>query len=511
MANALGYILMLFSASFALPLICAIIYIRRDTEGWETILAFVIPALLSLLTGLFFTQIIGKNETLGLRDREAFAVVGIGWLAIAAFGAMPYLISGTFDFGIEGFVNSYFESMSGFTTTGSTVLEPSPGNDYLDDYAHSVLLWRSQTQWMGGMGIIVLSVVVFSRLFGGGMGLMRAEVPGTSVARLRPKMQHTAMALWLIYALFTLMEAVLLRLAGMSTYDAINHSFTTLATGGFSTHFASIAYYSNTMDPIGFGGSYALIEVILILFMAIAGTNFVLHYTIIMKGDRIRALFKDPEFRFYILLLLFATLVMTAVLTWRTYPAYTASRYAVFQAVSIMTTTGYANADFETWPVSARMLLIILMFVGGCAGSTGGAIKVIRVLVILKMARREIRKVVHPKAVVPINIGGTAIPEETCMSIAAFFILYLAIFIVATFLIALIGAQSGGAYDFPSALSAVAATLGNVGPGLGAFGPTVTYLHLHWIGKIILTLCMWTGRLELYAGVFLFFPGSWRK
>ncbi len=490
MGEAIGWILILFSFSLFLPLITGIIY--NEPINY-LILSYVVPFIISLSIGLFLKfQCRGYSEA--LRDREAFAVVGAGWLILAFIGALPFVFSGA----IPNLVHAYFESMSGLTTTGATVLEVSSG-DYLDNYSHSIFLWRALIQWLGGMGIIVLSVVVLARILGGGMQLLRAEVPGPTVTKLKPKIAQTAQLLWLIYGFFTILQITLLYFAINSTgkpdalYDAVCHTFTTLATGGFGTHVDSIGYYNNP-----------LVEIVIIIFMLIAGTNFVLHYQFLT--GKIRNLFRDPEFRFYILILTLGTIFITSELAVKgIYSSVDSFRYGLFQAVSITTTTGYATADFGGWPPSSQFIILLLMFIGGCAGSTGGSVKIVRILVLLKTARREVRQAIHPRAVIPIKLGGISIPENVVKTVVVFFFIYILIFVVCTLMITFMG------LDIISSASAVAATLGNVGPGLGAVGPTVTYTSIPDVGKILLALCMWLGRLEIFAGLMLFFPSSYAK
>jgi len=502
-ADSLGLVLMFFSITFIVPFIAILYYwtvdydpatqLKTCQEGFITIAAFLIPAFMCLLLGLAL-RLLGKGYSENVRNREAFAIVSISWLLIAFIGCLPYFLSGT----IPNFFSAYFESMSGFTTTGATVLEipanAPVGADYLDVYPHSVMLWRSLTQWLGGMGIIVLSVVILSQFLGGGMSLLKAEMPGPAPMRLKPKIAQTARFLWVIYVTFTILQITALRLAGMDGFDAVNHTFTTLATGGFGTHVESIAYYNNVW-----------IDAIIIFFMIVAGVNFILHYNLIAgRGDK-RLILKDPEFRSYMLFLALGTcIIATILLTSTNITTFHSIRVSAFQAVSIMTTTGYATVDFATWPDSAQFILLILMMIGGCAGSTGGGIKVVRMLIVFKWLRREIRKEVHPSTVMPITLGSLTIPEKTVQIAGIYFIVYLVIFAVSILLISLMG------YDLISSISAVAATLGNVGPALGIFGPVSTYKDIPFYGKMLLVICMWLGRLEIFAGIFLFFPSSYR-
>ncbi len=488
--DTIGWVLILFSFTLFLPIITGFFY--NESSNY-LIVSYIIPFLISFITGVIM-RITCRGYSESLRDREAFAVVGAGWLLIAFLGSLPFIFSGTIPNGIHAF----FESMSGFTTTGATVLEVSSG-DYLDSYSHSIMLWRSLIQWLGGMGIIVLSVVILARIFGAGMQLLRAEVPGPTVIRLKPKIQHTAQLLWGIYGLFTIIEITLLYFSISAKghpdalYDAVCHTFTTLATGGFGTHTQSIGYYDSIY-----------VEIIVIFFMFVAGTNFVLHYQLLT--GKIKNLFKDAEFRFYILVIALATIFVTGELAVKgVYTIYESFRYGTFQVVSITTTTGYATADFGSWPAASQFIILLLMFIGGCAGSTGGSIKVVRILVLLKTARREVRLAIHPRAVMPIKLGGISIPDRTVRTVLIYFFIYILIFVLSTVVITFMG------LDMITSSSAVAATLGNVGPGLSQVGPSVTYTVIPDAGKLLLALCMWLGRLEIFAGLMLFFPTSYKK
>lgn len=496
-SDSIGWVLILFSATFILPIITGLIY---NEPLYDIFISFVIPILITLGIGVvlkLFGTGLKKGYTDAIRDREAFAIVGLGWLIIAFLGALPYVFSGT----LPNLIDAYFESMSGFTTTGATLLQAPLNGDYLDKYSHSILLWRALTQWLGGMGIILLSVVILARILGGGMMLMRAEVPGPSITKFKPRIRHTAAILWSIYGGFTIAQIILLSIAinasgrGEPIFDAVCHTFTTLATGGFGTHAESIHFYGSVW-----------VEIIIIIFMLIAGTNFVLHYHVLTK--RYKDMLKDPEFRFYIFLIFLTTFLISSQLIVREVYSSVgeAFRYGTFQSVSIMTTTGYATADFGAWPSGAQFMLLLVMFIGGCAGSTGGAIKVIRTLLLIKAARREVRKVIHPRAVMPIKIGGQPVAEPIVHTVVIFFAIYILIFIISAVAISVMGDL-----DIISASASVAATLGNVGPGLGAVGPTSTYAVIPPLGKVWLALCMWLGRLEIFAGLLLVFPSTYTR
>lgn len=458
------------------PLFYAIYYQEN-----RAIYAFLFSIIIAILTG-WFLQYSCKTEN-GVGKKEGFAIATLGWIFAAIFGTFPFLFSGT----LTNFIDAFFESMSGFTTTGATVLDPIEGN-FL-----SVLFWRDQIQWMGGMGIIVLVVAILPALGVGGMQLFKSEVPGPEPDKIKPRIKETAKLLYLVYIIISLLQVACLYLTGMSLYEAITHMFGTMATGGFTPKNLSVGHYNNP--------TY---DIIITIFMLIAGANFTLHYKV-LHGD-LKSLLKDREFLFYIGVILVSILVVTTQLHIYIYQSIlTSLRYASFQVVSIVTTTGFATTDFDQWPALSKSILIILMFIGGCAGSTGGAIKNIRILILLKKAVREFQKILHPHAITPIYVGDKKISEEVVSNITAFFLLYILIFIFSSLIMTALG------LDMISALSSVAATLGNVGPGLGLVGPTKNYAFIHPLGKIVLSICMLLGRLEIYTVLILVLPEFWKK
>jgi len=438
-------------------------------------------ALISIAVGLLISL---ATKTEGeIRTKDGFAIVTFGWIFAALFGSLPFLFYGTF----HSFTDAFFEAMSGFTTTGATVLI------HIDEQPHGILLWRSLTQWLGGMGIIVLSIAILPALRVGGMQLFKAEVPGPSQDRLTPRIKDTARLLWIVYVIISSAETLLLFLGGMSFFDALNHTFTTMATGGFSTKDASIA---------GFHSPF--IDGVITLFMFLAGVNFALHYQM-LRGN-IKAFLKDSEFLFYLgIVLTFIILVVIDLKFFVHESIFEAIRYGSFQVVSIVTTTGYATADFELWPHFSQYVLLSLMFLGGCAGSTGGSIKMIRILVLIKYAYYELYKLIHPRAVVNIRIGNKLVSEDVLQGVLGFFLLYIGIFAAASLFMAWLG------LDMTSAISSVAATLGNVGPGLGSVGPSDNYIQIPFLGKWLLNLCMLIGRLEIYTVMIFFIPEFWKK
>ena len=451
--------------------------------------SFAITLLIVLVVGLllFLPTRVEKKE---ITHKSGFLIVSLAWIFAGTFGALPYIIQDIFGQGWSGvgIVNALFESFSGFTTTGASVLTD------IESLPHGILFWRSMTHWLGGMGIILLSVAILPLLGVGGMQLYKAEVPSPIKDKLLPKIADTAKVLWLVYLLVTLVEIILLYLFGMSGFDAVCHTFGTVATGGFSTKTASIGYYNSKT-----------FEIIFMVFMIIAGANFALHYQG-LKGN-LKAFYKNEEFKFFIKIIGFFIIVLTLNLYYsEIYSSIgEALRYASFQVIAICTTTGYATADFDKWTDFSRFILVFLMFVGGSAGSTGGSIKVLRILLIIKLAYRELYCLIHPRAVVPIKISGQSVSDDIIKSVYGFFFLYLGLFLLGTFIMSLLG------LDFLTSVTAVAATIGNIGPGLGSIGPAFNYAHLPVLGKIVCILCMVFGRLEIYTLLILFIPSFWRK
>jgi trk system potassium uptake protein TrkH len=452
-----------------------------------------------IVSGLLLLYGGGRREILRLRiltgeirDKEALVSVGLGWLIAVFFCSLPYIFSET----LPNPIDAYFETMSGFTTTGATVIGD------VQILPNSILFWRGLTQWLGGLGIILLAVLVLSRFMGGAGIFIKAEVSGHSIARLKPKILHTVLILWGVYMIFTIAQTVLLRLAGMSWFDALAHTFTTLSTGGFSTKNASIGYYS-------FYDNYLAIQIIIIFFMIALGVNFTLYPLMFTK--KIKEGLKNPELKAYLAIIAITTVVITAILFLRTYSGniIMSIRESLFQVSSIITTTGFTTSDYTTWPALAQYILLLLMFIGGCAGSTAGAIKVIRFVVLLKVTGREIKKSIHPRAVVPVTIGGKPISEDTIKSIVSFFFIYLFIFLIASIL--LIPVFSGRGDAITTGISAAATSLGNVGPGLGSVGPMFTYSSIHSFGKLVMIVCMWLGRIEIFAGLIIFSPSTYRR
>jgi trk system potassium uptake protein TrkH len=397
-------------------------------------------------------------------------------------GALPFVTAG-----VLGPVDAFFESVAGFTTTGSTVMPRIEGT------ARALLLWRSFIQWVGGMGIILFTVAVLPLLGIGGMQLFRVEVPGPVKDKLRPRVIETARRLWAIYVGLTAAEALALRLAGMDGFEAICHAFTTLATGGFSTRDASVGAFHS-----------ATVEWIVILFMALAGMNFVLHYRVATLGPR--GLRRDAELRYYVAMLAVATLLVVPFL-----PAEHAGslpesvRNATFSVVSVATTTGYGTVDFERWPAFPQFVLLQLMILGGMSGSTAGGVKSLRMLLGFRALGAAVDRLLHPHALRPVKYGRRVVPDDVIAGIWAFLVAYFAIAVLATGLVAAVG------YDLVTAVSAVLTTLGNVGPGLGGVGPFDNFSHFPDAVKLLLSLCMLAGRLEIFTFLVLIHPSFWRR
>ncbi len=472
----LGLLNIILAGTMAFPLLVNWIY------GEPHARAFLYSMAITGLSGLALILLFKKSPR-DLTHRDGFAIVGFAWISASFFGGLPYLFTGTF----ESLADSFFETASGFTTTGASVIQE------VERETHAVLFWRALTHWLGGMGIVLLSVAILPFLGVGGMQLYRAESPGITHDKLTPRMARTARILWQVYLLLTAIQVVTMLLGGMNLFDSICHTFATMATGGFSTKNISIEAYQSPF-----------LEYALSFFMFIAGANFILHYQF-LKGNW-KAHWQDDEFRFYTVIVLASTfLIVFNLMSKMKWDFLTSFRLALFQVVSIQTTTGFSSADFEKWPAFSHVLLILLMFIGGCAGSTGGAIKCVRILVLIKHGIKELYRLVHPHAVVLVKMNGRVIPPETLQAVWGMFFLYLSIFVIATLAVSLLG------QDLITSIGAVAATLGNVGPGLGLVGPTENYAHMPSLAKWILSACMLLGRLEIYTLLILLLPEFWKK
>jgi len=478
-------------------------FIMNDSN--KVIFSLTISALFPIsagITAFLFT----KSETYSLGRREGFGIVTFGWLAAAIFGAVPFmLVSGL------TWYDAFFETMSGFTTTGASILDNTlvlaNGQTLqfgIKDLPYGLLYWRSMTHWLGGMGIVVLSLAIIPFLGIGGQQLYNAEVPGPTSDQLTPRIANSAKILWVVYILLSIAETLLL-LPSMNLFDAWCHTCGTMATGGFSTLQASVG---------GFHSAY--VDWIIILFMFLAGGNFVLHYRA-LKGQPLFH-FKDEEFKWYLAITLFATATIAASLyitgnnivstNSTTIPADFLStiRYSAFQVVSIMTTTGFCTANFDIWPVYAFSLLLILMFIGGCGGSTGGGMKVSRFLLLVKYSAVQIRRCIFPHLFSNVRLNKSRVNAETLHKVLSFFFLFMMLYLIFTMAMSLFPDV-----DFKTAASASIASLGNIGPGIGKVGATCTYAWMHPGAKILLTLAMLLGRLEIYTVLVVFLPVFWKK
>lgn len=485
----LGWLLVFFSASMLPSLGIAVWY---GTGGGVAILSSIF-----LTFGVGAAMLLNKriDSEADISPREGFLIVSGVWFLCSGFGALPFFIAETFapDTPLSlhsifaSYTDSFFESASGLTTTGASVL-----SDF--DQPHAIMFWRSTTHWLGGMGIIVLSLAILPLIGAGGMQLFKAEAPGPVQDRLKPRIADTAITLSKVYVLLTAVETLALWFCGMSWYEALAHTFGTVATGGFSTMPYSVGDYNS-----------ASINGIVTFFMMVAGANFALHYRF-LKGEY-WVYFKSGEFRVYLATIVVSTLTIALLVSHSGLieGIGKTTEHSLFQVVSIMTTTGFCTIDFELWPDMACMLLFFLMFVGGCAGSTGGGIKVIRLILLAKIAYREIYRLLYPTAVVIIKQDGEPVPDRVLSGIAGFFILVSAVFVFSSLLLSAFG------LDFLTSMSATAACLFNVGPGFGLVGAYDNYAALPHLVKWWLSFCMIVGRLEFYSVLILLAPSFWRR
>ena len=470
-----GRILLTEAALLMLPMAVALVY-------GESAAPFLLPALLLSVIGL----VLGRRQPRrsNLYARDGFAVVALAWVLMSAFGALPFVLSGD----IPNFVDAFFETVSGFTTTGASILTE------IEPLGRGVLFWRSFTHWVGGMGVLVFVMAILPMAAGDGhsMHLMRAEVPGPSVGKLVSRMGDTAKILYGIYLAMTLVEIVLLLLGGMPLYDACIHAFGTAGTGGFSCRNLSVGAYDS-----------AYFDVVIGVFMLLFGVNFNLYYFLLIK--RFRDVFHSEELRAYLLIVAAAVLAIAADIVHIYGSVFRSLRYAFFQVASIITTTGFATADFNTWPVFSQAILVILMFIGACAGSTGGGMKCSRVLILFRSLRREVHRIIHPRSVEVIKLDGKVTDEETVRSVLIFVGCYLLIILSAALVISL--DNFSFTVSFTSALTCVS----NVGPGLEAVGPAGNFAAFSPLSKLVMSLCMIIGRLEIFPVLVLFSRATWRR
>lgn len=472
-----GVFLMLFSVIMLPPAVVALFY--KD-GGFQ---AFIYSFLATLISGFILWLACRKTKS-PLRTRDGFIVVVLFWTVLGLFGALPFILESGINISIT---NAVFESVSGLTTTGATVIKN------IEHLPHSILIYRQLMQWIGGMGIIVLAVAVLPMLGVGGMQLYRAETPGPiKDTKLTPRIAETAKALWYIYLGLTIACAIAYGLAGMSTFDAISHSFSTIAIGGFSTHNASMGHFN------------PLVEVVAVFFMLLAGINFALHFSA-WRGKSIRVYTLDPEVRMYLFVLGVAALITTVYLYTSGYHStlLSAVHHGIFQTVSIGTTAGFTTDDYSKWPSFLPVMLLFISFIGGCAGSTGGGIKVIRFMLLIKQGMREIIRLVHPNATVPIKVGNNPMSSRIMEAVWGFFAAYVAAFSVILLILMATG------LDQTTAFSAVAACMNNLGPGLGSV--TANYDGINDIAKWVLAFAMLLGRLEVFTLIVILTPVFWKR
>ena len=482
--NTIGALLSILGFTMIIPLSISWVFGESDFNG------FLYSLLICISIGIplwYFTRY-NRNLT----NRDGFAIVTFSWITTAVIGSLPFYLSGS----IPNITDAFFESMSGVTTTGASILGNISTMPHLENgiesLPHGILFWRSFIQWIGGMGIIVFYIAILPLLGVGGVQLFKAEVPGPVADKIKPRVKETAKFLWIIYVGITLAEMIALRIAGMETFDAICHAFTTMPTGGFSTKNASIAHYNSPM-----------IHYIIILFMFLAGINFSLHFKAI-NGD-IKIYFKDKEFLVYLFIIVFVSLIILLTLSYQTNTFSDLSlRESLFGTIAILTGTGYVLGNYEIWPIFLQMILLVLMFIGGMGGSTTGGMKVIRVLLLVKYAALETRRMLHSRALLPVKIGKQLINEDVVRNTLGFFLFFMSAFIISSILLSTMG------LDIESSIGAAASAMGNIGPALGEFGPTDNYALMPNAGKWLLTFCMLLGRLELFTVIVLFSKTYWK-
>ncbi len=471
--HVLGALLVFIGLTLLIPGALALVYDEGDA------LSFAISFVVVVLSGFAMWRLTPSNRE--LRIREGFGVVTFSWLLMSAFGALPFVLA------LEDFsyTDAFFETMSGFTTTGATILTD------VEALPHGLLFWRSLTHWLGGMGIILLSLAILPMLGVGGMQLFKAEVPGPSVDKIQPRVQDTAKILWGVYVLLSAVEVVLLKVAGMNLFDAFCHTFGTMATGGFSTKNAGIPYFES-----------AYIEGIITIFMILAGVNFSLHYRA-LRGN-VAVYHRNSEFRLYVGIIAAVTLFLTLSVRFNNYDdTWVSFNKGAFQVASLLTTTGFHSADYELWSLPAQAILVIIMFVGGCAGSTGGGMKVVRVLLATKYAFVQLKKLVHPHAVIPIRYNKMSVSSDAITDVLGFLLVYMLLTVGAAFLMTLLGT------DLITSISSVISSLSNIGPGIGAIGPTENFAHIPSAGKWLLSFLMLAGRLEIFTVLVIFSRHFW--
>ena len=459
---------------FCIPIAYTYDEAGMNTFFYSSLICFALGGFLLLLT---------RNHKKELKKREGYLIVTLGWLMLAFTGTLPFVLSGV----VPSFTDAFFETMSGYTTTGATIITD------IEVLPHAIIFWRSVTHWIGGMGIIVLTIAILPLLGIGGMQLFAAESPGPSTDKMHPRIKETAKRLWAIYVFLTLIETILLMVGGMTMFDAVNHAMSTISTGGFSTKNTSVAFYDSPY-----------IHWVITLFMFIAGINFTMTY-FALKGN-FKKLLNNEEFKFYSLAAIGSGLFVSIVV-WLTngQPIEQSFREGFFMVVAIGTSTGFVTADYTLWSPLVVVIFFWLMFMGASAGSTSGGVKVVRHLIILKNSLLELKKLIHPSAIIPVKLNKKAVPEEIVFNVLSFILIYLLIFIFGAVVMASMG------LDFKTAIGASIACIGNIGPGLGGVGPMENYSQIPMLGKWFLSFLMLLGRLELFTVLILLTPFFWRK
>jgi len=474
----ISYLMVIISGFMTIP--AGIALFKGESAEFSGFLTAISIALINFVLMLIITR---RKKNQNLTAKDGFLFVTLSWVFASLLGSIPYYVSGA----IPEFVNAVFEAMSGLSTTGASILTD------IESLPSSILFWRSLTHWLGGMGIVVLTVAVLPLLGIGGLQLIKAEAPGPTVDKITPRITETAKILWLIYAGLTFAETILLMLGGMDLFDALTHTFGTLATGGFSTRNSSVGAFNS-----------AYIDWVITAFMVMAGINFTLHFKF-MSG-RYRDVLKDTELKAYLGIFAAATILITWNLLGNSYDSIAdALRFAGFQAASILTTTGYASADFEKWPAMSQTVLFMLMFIGGCSGSTGGGIKVIRIITLLKQGFNEMKYLLHSKGVFALRINGHPVKKDIIYAISGFFFLYILMILITT----IVAASSGS--DLLTSFTSALATVGNIGPGFGLIGPTDNFSFFPAYVKWFFCFSMLVGRLELYTVLILLTVTFWRR
>jgi len=472
----LGAIALVEAAAMLPSLLISLAYGEGDA------MAFVWTILLLLLIGGPLRLLI-KTEKANLRAREGFLVVSLAWLLLSVFGALPFVFSGV----IPHFVDAFFESVSGFTTTGASIMTQIEGQP------HGIMFWRSFTHWIGGMGVLVLTLAILPQMSGRTSHLVRAESPGPTLSKIVPRMGDTAKILYLIYGLLTIVEFLLLMLAGMNAYDAAIHALGTAGTGGFSNYSASVGHFDS-----------ALIDGIITLFMVLFGVNFVMYYKLIIRDFAdVKA---NEELKWYLGIYFGVTAIITLIILPQYGNLLTALRYSSFQVATIISTTGYATTDFNLWPIAARMLILLAMFLGSCAGSTAGGMKICRIGMLSKQAMREVRHTIQPRKTMVVRFEGKAVDEGVLRQVATFAFIYVALIVVGGFLLSL-----EGRYDMMTNFSAALTCVSNVGPGFGEVGPAGGFSGYGPFAKLLSSFLMLAGRLEIFPMLALFHPAMYRK